>query len=581
MSLTIALKAAQAGINQAERQIAITSSNITNADQPGYTRKTLQSTYFTTGLITLPTSGVAVAAVTDPLLAKQVNQQSTTAGYTQTLSDYLADYSQSFGSTAGDATTLSSNLDDLTGTLQVLEQTPTDSSAKSKVISTAQAAAATINGLSNDIQAQRLQANNDISASVTDINQAIKTISDINSEIGVAQASGGGVGDLDDQRNQALQTLSQEMNVQYYTDAHDQMVVYTTNGSQLVGNTEHATVAYTPAGSVTSLTTYPGGFSPITINGVDVTTSINSGKLGALIQLRDTTFPGEQAKLDTLTSNLESTVNGALNQGSAYPPLNSVTSSTQVTSGTSLASSTGTLRVAVLDQSGMVQGSQDIDLSTISTVGGLVTALNAITGVSASINSSGNLVITATNSTQGIALNPMNSNIGGTGTSATQYFGFNNLFTGSDAATLRVNPALVSNTAALATGALSNTPTLAVGSRGISNGDASITTSLINALGSTQNFGAAGDFSARTSTLSNYSASIISDAAVQASNAKDNSDTASTAYSYLSTNLANELGVNVDEETANLSLLQTNYQASAQVMGVIKELFTSLLNAVG
>jgi flagellar hook-associated protein 1 FlgK len=584
MSLTVASQATQLGLLHVEQEIAVVSSNINNADNPGYTRKTLKTAYSTNGMVTVPVGGQVVQSVPDALLAKQVNTQSTASYYATTLSDYLSTYDQSLGSTSSDATTLSSSMDDLTSTLQILEASPSDSSARAKVVNTAQTLAAQFNSLSSSVQESRLQANNDIATSVDSINQSIQTIYNLNKQISLASNTGQSAADLEDQRNTAVQTLSQQMGVQYFVDNQNEMVVYSPSGTKLVSGAGYSTLNYNPVGVMTAAVSYPsGGISGITLSGTDITTSITSGKLGALIQLRDTTFPDEQDKLDNLASMLKSTVNNALNEGSAYPPLNTVTGVySGLTSATAL-SATGTMRVAVTDQSGIVQSFADLNLSSYSTVGALVTAINGISGLSASLNANGQLSITATSSTNGISINPMDSNV--SGNSISTYFGFNNLFVNgtnslSSASDLQVRSSVLSNSNSLVTGAMSSSGTLAVGDRGLTSGDGSIITSLVDTLGTAQNFAAAGNFGSRAATLSTYAGSIISDVATQASAAQANSDTASATLNYLSSNYSNETGVNVNEETANLTTLQTYYQANAQLLSTIKSLFATLIAAV-
>jgi len=45
----------------------------------------------------------------------------------------------------------------------------------------------------------------------------------------------------------------------------------------------------------------------------------------------------------------------------------------------------------------------------------------------------------------------------------------------------------------------------------------------------------------------------------------------------LSASLASKSGVNIDEETAELSILETSYQANARVVAIVQELFEALL----
>lgn len=580
MSLTAALNVAQITLNQVEQKIAITSGNIANADREGYTRKVLQSNLVSNGTVSIPVGGRLVQAYVDPLLVKQVHAVSTAHSYQSTMADYITRYSQNYGGTEDEASTLASNFDNLTSSLQILESSPTDGSAKSKVVATAQMVTATLNQLSQAIQLSRLDASNEIATTIIVINSSLQKIADLNKQISVAQNNGGNPADLNDLRNNELLALSKQVGIQYFIDNNNQAQIYTTGGATLVNNGTCNQYSYTPPGGVSATTVYPGGFGPISLNGLDITTTTFTGKLGALIKLRDDTFPDEQAKLDEFANTMMNLINRSLNQGTAYAPVETITGTTVVTAATSLAGATGTLRVAVVDTTGFVQSFADINLASTATVGALVTALNGISGVSAAINSDGYLEVTSTNSAYGISTNPMTSDIGGM--SATQYFGFNNLFTntGAGATSITVNSNMIANTGALAVATLSASGTLASGQRGLSSGDTSTITALVDMLANTQSFAAAGNFGARTATIAGYIGSIISDSAIQSGSAQSSAEAFDTSFNYLYNTMMNNAGVNIDQETAALTILQTNYQASAQLIATVRELFSSLLQAV-
>lgn len=580
MSLTVAFKSAQLGLQQAEKKIAVAASNINNADRAGYTRKTLISDYITNGLASLPAGGRVVQAVFNPLLVKQVVLSATAAAGQKLTSTYLSNYGQAFGTTTSDATNIETSIDTLLSTLHVLEANPGDHAAKSKVVSTAQLVTTTLNTLSRTVQSERLRANNDIGAAVVAINENLASIAELNRQISAADAGGYSTGDLEDERNVALQTLSQKVGIQYFVNGNNQAMVFTSGGSALVSGSGYAAFAYEPVGVVTSGTVYPGGFPPITLNGNDVTTSITTGEIGALIALRDSKLVNEQAKLDALADKLKTTVNHVLNQGTAYPPLATITGTEVVTAGTAFVG-TGNLRIAVTDSTGLLVNYQDINIGGTPTVGALVAALNGVPGVNATINAQGYLEVNASAAGTRISFNPLNTVVGTQ--NATEFFGFNNLFTypttNTGATGINVNSNLISNYDALAVGTL-NPGVMVAGDHAITSGDVSNTRLLIDIMKAPQLFAAAGNFSSRDSTLSNYAGAIISDIATQASAAKNAADTSSATFTYLSNNLSNETGVNIDEETANLTVLQTAYQANAQVINTVKTLFDTLINSI-
>ncbi len=223
------------------------------------------------------------------------------------------------------------------------------------------------------------------------------------------------------------------MGVSYFTSPNGAMQVYTSSGQALVtDNVAHA-VSYTPAGSVNASTT----FGAISVNGQDITSQITSGTIGALIDLRDKELPAAQSQLDQLADQLSSTLNAVHNQGTAVPAPATLTGSAAVTSSTPF-SGTGTVRLAVTDSSGNLVSYQDLDLSGITTVGGLVSAIN-----------SGSSGLTALDRLQrpsryhrtvgdGAAINEMSSSVGSSNQGFSDYFGLNDLVTGSGASDFSV-----------------------------------------------------------------------------------------------------------------------------------------------
>src|SRR3546814_1613015 len=72
---------------------------------------------------------------------------------------------------------------------------------------------------------------------------------------------------------------------------------------------------------MTANETYPGTISGITINGTatDITADITTGKLGALIQMRDEQLPAMSDQLDQLAAQLRDQVNQVNNRGAKTP----------------------------------------------------------------------------------------------------------------------------------------------------------------------------------------------------------------------------------------------------------------------
>ena len=73
-----------------------------------------------------------------------------------------------------------------------------------------------------------------------------------------------------------------------------------------------------------SFTDFHGVFAGVR----DITTSIRSGKLKSLIDMRDSTLPDMQAQVDQLAKSLKEQVNQVHNRGTSYPNIvNNITGS--------------------------------------------------------------------------------------------------------------------------------------------------------------------------------------------------------------------------------------------------------------
>lgn len=587
MSLDIARSIAFSGLSSTSVQISVTSSNISNADTTGYTKKTAnQSSSVTNGVGT----GVTVTGITstvDKLLLKSLVSADSDLGSADTTNTYLTSLEKLYGSTSSTdssstGTSLANSIASLESALSSLASTPSSASLQSNVVSALDDVTSQLRETSSGIQKLRSNADQDISSSIDDVNTDLQNIADLNAEIKQTAATGQSTADLEDQRNTALQDVAAKMNVSYYTASNGDLQVYTTTGQALVDSSAHK-ISYTAAANVSSSTTYTAGssssgFSEITVNGVDITSQITGGDIGALITLRDKTLPAAQSQLDQLATQLASAVNTVSNSASSVPAPTSLTGTTSVTSSTAL-SATGTVRLAVTDQGGNLVSYNDLDLSSYSTVGDLVTAINGISGMSASVDANGHLSITATGSGNGVAINEMTSSVGSASDGFSDYFGLNDLVTGTSASDI-VNGSILSGTNALQLATLDSSSTLTVGSSVLTSGSATVVNAFSSALTASRTFSSTGGLAASTGSFADYASTIVADVASKASQASTNYTAKETAQSTYASSLSSQSGVNLDEESANLSTLQNQYSAASALISAINTMFSALITAV-
>ncbi|MBR0972649.1 MULTISPECIES: flagellar hook-associated protein FlgK [Bradyrhizobium] len=588
MSLNIARSIAFSGLSATSVQISVTSSNISNADTTGYTEKTAsQSSSVTNGVGT----GVTVTGITstvDKLLLKSLVAATSDLGSADTTNTYLTSLEKLYGSTSSTdgsstGTSLANSIATLESALASLANTPSSASLQSNVVSALDDVASQLRETSSGIQKLRGDADQDISSSIDDVNADLEQIADLNAAIKQTAAAGQSTADLEDQRNTALQDVASKMNISYFTASNGDLQVYTTSGQALVDSSAH-TISYTAAAKVTASTTYTAGssssgFSAITVNGVDITSQISGGDIGALVTLRDKTLSEAQSQLDQLAQQLASAMNSVSNGASSVPAPTSLTGTTAVTSSTAL-SATGTVRIAATDQSGNLVSYGDLDLSSYSTVGDLVTAINGISGLSASVDSDGHLSITATGSGNGVAINEMTSSVGSSGEGFSEYFGLNDLVTGTSASDIAVNSKILSGTNELQLATLDSSSSLTAGSTVLSSGSATVVNAFYDALTESRTFSSTGGLAATTGSLADYASAVVSDVASKSSQASTNYTAKETAQSTYANSLSSQSGVNLDEESAKLSTLQNKYSAASALIQAINSMYSALLSAV-
>lgn len=562
MSLSGALANASAALTTSQYQVALSTTNVANASTDGYTTKTYLATSQTA---TLALSTGELSRVTDTYLQKSLISSSASAGYAETIDSYMSRYDTLLGDTSssGDIASLTSAL---ATSLTTLAAGTGDTDAAA-VVSAASELVDGLRTLSSGIQDLRSDADAAIATTVDEINALLLEIDSLNDQIVAGQ---GDQTTLADARDTALQTLSGLVGVTSYTDASGRLNIYA-GGQMLVGTTV-STLSFTASGAVSADSAYPTSLSGVSVNGRDVTSSLTGGELGALIDLRDEALPAEQAALDSLAATLISAVNTAASTGAASPP-GTLTSTAAVTAATPL-SLTGSLGVVQSTTAGVATALDQIDLSSVTTVGELMDALNGVSGVTASIVD-GKLTISS--SSGGVTLDSSVA-LTADGETLTDWMGFNDVFSGDDASTIRVVASLTTNPGLLAASSLDTSA--AVGQTAVASGGGGGAVALMTALTEDRSFAESGNLSARSRSLMDYATDVLSGAATTISTAASTAASATALRDGYANSLSNATGVNLDEQTALVSLYQQQYEISAQLMAAIQAMYDALISMV-
>jgi flagellar hook-associated protein 1 FlgK len=276
------------GILAQQRALEVTSHNISNANTEGYTRQRttlVQSTPFDNGTGGLVGSGVDVQGyqrVRDSFIDIQLRAQTMKAGYAEARQDGLTQITGALNEPG--ETGINTLLSRFFASWQDVANAPEDSATRSALIQNAAGLAGSFRDLSDHIDVVTAQTGVAVTNTVDEINSIGGRIANLNVTIAASREIGHAPNDLLDQRDILLDRLGELTNVSW-TETATGIVDVTAGGASLVSGTTANTLAETDF------------------------TSLTSGKLAALVELRDTTLPGYVTSLNGIAKALADGVN--------------------------------------------------------------------------------------------------------------------------------------------------------------------------------------------------------------------------------------------------------------------------------
>jgi len=280
-----ALDAAQSAMNTV-------GNNLANANTPGYHEQVVDLTEATPtqiGNISLG-SGVQVSGITrqidNPLETALTNQTFALADTTaqlNTLQQVQTDLSPSSGS-------LNADMEQFFNDVNELATNPSDTTQRSVVIGDAQNIASTFNSLSTSLDQVQSGLDTQLSNDVSSINSLAQQIAQLNGQIQQASASGGSPNDLLDQRDELVNQLAGDINVQVVPSTLGQVNVMA-GGVPLVIDNQSQSLQYSIGSGDQGQVSLTGSSTPLTVSG---------GQVGGLLAVRNQSLPNVQTQLNNL-----------------------------------------------------------------------------------------------------------------------------------------------------------------------------------------------------------------------------------------------------------------------------------------
>ncbi len=319
MSVSSILNIAKSALSANQTAIQTISHNIANVDTAGYSRQeaVLEEATPTPSSVGLLGNGVIVQQIKSYLDQNTQNAISAKNSDLQGQTVY-ENYATSIqGVLNENNSNLSASVTQFFNDWQALSTDPTSTAEKETVASDGQNLCSTINGMYGDLTSLQAQANGDVISAISDVNTTLTSIASLNQEIAQSQVGTSQANDYIDQRNQLLQTLSGEMNINCVMNNNNMVTVFTASGKSLVqGNI---------ASRLTQVQDPVTGFTRVGLQGasgdvVDITGEITGGSLGALITTRDTTLNNYISDLNGLAKSITENVNYFSQMGNGGTP---------------------------------------------------------------------------------------------------------------------------------------------------------------------------------------------------------------------------------------------------------------------
>jgi len=284
--------------------MGVVANNIANANTPGYSREVpiLEESPPTLSGNTMVGTGAilsSVESVRDNILNLRIQQETSQQSSLNSYVNSMDQVQTLFNETQGAG--LQTDLSNFFNSFQSLATDPTSSSLRQSSLTAGQDLAGALSQTSKNLATIQQGLDQSVTQTVGQVNLLTSQVASLNEQIQLVSNAGESPGSLEDQRDEALQNLSNLI---------DTAVVYANDGTAAV-TTSNGTllVAGNQSNALTTQLNGTTGMHEVMAQGTDITSSIAGGELQGLINARDTGVPGAQSYLDNMAAGLISAVN--------------------------------------------------------------------------------------------------------------------------------------------------------------------------------------------------------------------------------------------------------------------------------
>ena len=305
-----------------QRALSVVQNNVSNASTPGYAtqRLNLEALPFdVVGGVSGGVAGNSLVSSRSSYADFAVQLQLQSLGY-YTAQSQSASAVESYFDPSG-TTGVAQALNKLFTSFSALATTPSDTTARQQVISSASALAAAVNGLDTSLTNTSAQLNRQIASTVDQVNALAAHSAQYNA---ARQREGISDPGLDAQLHTDLENLSQLIDFTSVQQADGTVTIVAGSGTPLVNGDQASKLSSTQTASDNPPPVNAQGIPGTRIvdaNGTEITDRIKGGQLGGLLDARNRALASiigdaqQPGSLNQFASALADTVNGILESG--------------------------------------------------------------------------------------------------------------------------------------------------------------------------------------------------------------------------------------------------------------------------
>ncbi len=560
-------------LNSCTDQLNVISHNVANVNTEGYSR---QSAVLATRTPELTGSGAyghgvettTVIQYADSLLSERLTSKKSDLLYYDARTSQLKRL-EALANEAGE-TGLGNELTNFFNSWQDLSNNPTSSAVRNSLLETSNNLVERFHSITTDMLAVQRDIDGYIKDAVGQVNTICRSIAELNNKIQQMEITGHTANDYRDERQRQLSKLSGLMNIDWYEDNKGAVSVQTTSGKTLVQNSYPSSTDPDPL-NYESKADEGYKWNQITWSDSGLTmdyTEITGGQIGAWLQVRDEDIEEMLDYMNELAEGVIYETNKVHSSGAGLDLFSSVTGTYTAEDSSAALNATvnGEENLSFGDK--IVSGSFDIwvyqsgtrtkttiNIDPTDSLDDVVSAINSVTGLTASVSSLGALSIHAD---EGVEFGFANDT-----SNALAALGVNTYFSGDTATSIAVNSVLSNDVRKICAGVLSEDGSHSEGSNTCALDIADLK-----------------DADTMTDNTETFNESLISWAASLGTvieHSEDNYAFAEETMTQLNNLRDSVSGVNTDEEMVKMIQYQRAYQMAAQMIKVSDELLQTLL----